>query len=102
MVSDYTYHPTHYQKNSQFELKIAVIQSGQYKLVSTDEAMPVSAVYLLDHALGDKEFRQSLTLEMQHCARQNALSHLSIVRADEKSDVPYKFQVIPGVMVVML
>ena len=58
--------------------------------------MPVSAVYLLDHDLGDKEFRQSLTLEMQHCARQNALSHLSIVRADEKSDVPYKFQVIPG------
>ena len=81
---------------SQLELKIAVIQSGQYKLVSTEEGMPVSAVYLFNHDLGDKELRQSVTLEMQHCAKQSAFSHLRIVRADEKSDVPYEFQVIPG------
>ena len=78
---------------SQFELKMAVSRSGQYKL---EEDMPVSVVYLFNHELGDKDLRQPITLEMQHCAKISALSNLSIVRADDNSDVPYGFQAIPG------
>ena len=69
---------------SQFELKMAVSRLGQYKL-PTDDGILVSALYSFHHTLGDKELRQPVTIEMQHCATNS--STLSIVRAEDTSDM---------------
>ena len=83
---------------SQFELKMAVGLSGDFEL--PDNGDLVSALYSFGHDLGDKEFRQPVTLpvtlEMQHCATPDALDELSelcIVRAIAGSN---KFVVVPG------
>ena len=69
---------------SQFELKMAVSRLGQYKL-PTDDGIPVSALYSFHHTLGDKELRQPVTIEMQHCATNS--STLSIVQTEDTSDM---------------
>ena len=69
---------------SQFELKMAVSRLGQYKL-PTDDGILVSALYSFHHTLGDKELRQPVTIEMQHCATNS--STLSIVQAEDTSDM---------------
>ena len=69
---------------SQFELKMAVSRLRQYKL-PTDDGILVSALYSFHHTLGDKELRQPVTIEMQHCATNS--STLSIVRAEDTSDM---------------
>ena len=68
---------------SQFELKMAVTRLGQYKL-PTDDGILVSALYSFHHTLGDKELRQPVTIEMQHCATNS--STLCIVQAEDTSD----------------
>ena len=69
---------------SQFELKMAVSRLRQYKL-PTDDGILVSALYSFHHTLGDKELRQPVTIEMQHCATNS--STLSIVQAEDTSDM---------------
>ena len=76
---------------SQFELKMAVGLSGDFEL--PDNGDLVSALYSFGHDLGDKEFRQPVTLEMQHCATPDVLNELSIVRASAGSN---KFVLVPG------
>ena len=69
---------------SQFELKMAVSRLRQYKL-PTDDGILVSALYSFHHTLGDKELRQPVTIEMQHCATNSSI--LSIVQAEDISDM---------------
>ena len=78
---------------SHFQLKIAVALSGYFKL--PEDGNLVSAVYAFSHDLGDRVLRHPITVEMQHCANMDASNGLCIVRADEKSDTPYNFEVIP-------
>ena len=75
---------------SQFELKMSVSRSRQSKLPD-DNGVLVSAIYSFSHELGEKELRQPVTLEMQHCVTPSYTKELSIVRADEKSGLPYEF-----------
>ena len=79
-----------------FQLNMSVALSGHFTLPKN--GILVSAVYSFRHDLGDKELQRPITVEMQHCASVNALNGLCIVRADENSDAPYKFNVIPGGM----
>ena len=78
---------------SQFELKIDVGLPAQFELPANDGTI-VSAVYSFSHDLGDKQLRQPVTLEMQHCATTSAvLNDLSIIRANQHSN---EFKTIPG------
>ena len=63
---------------------MAVSRLGQYKL-PTDDGILVSALYSFHHTLGDKELRQPVTIEMQHCATNSSI--LSIVQAEDTSDM---------------
>jgi hypothetical protein len=73
---------------------MAVALSGHFTF--PENGVLVSAVYCFSHDLGDKELRYPVIIEMQHCASANAVNGLCIVRADENSDAPYEFKVIPG------
>ena len=77
-----------------FQLNMAVALSGHFTF--PENGILVSGVYSFRHDLGDKELRHPVTVEMQHCASANAVNGLCIVRADENSDAPYEFKVIPG------
>ena len=76
---------------SHFQLKIAVALSGHFNVPKY--GILVSAVYSFNH---DRVLRHPVTVEVQHCASTTAFNGLCIIRADENSDAPYKFQVIPG------
>ena len=77
---------------SQFELKIDVGLPAQFEL-STSYDTIVSAVYSFSHDLGDKQLRQPVTLEMQHCATSAFLNDLSVIKANQHSN---EFKIIPG------
>ena len=77
---------------SPFELKIDVGLPEEFELPGGDGTI-VSAVYSFSHGLGDKKLRQSVTLEMQHCAVSNALDDLNIIRTSTNSN---EFNVVPG------
>ena len=77
---------------SQFELKIDVGLPAQFELPANDGTI-VSAVYSFSHDLGDKELRQPVTLEMQHCATSAFLNDLSVIKANQHSN---EFKIIPG------
>ena len=77
-----------------FQLNVVVALSGHFTF--PENGVLVSAVYCFSHDLGDKELRYPVIIEMQHCASANAVNGLCIVRADENSDAPYEFKVIPG------
>ena len=53
----------------------------------------VSAVYSFTHDLGNRKLKNKVTLEMQHCATNEALNGLRILRANCKSN---KSKVIPA------
>ena len=72
-------------------LKIAVSLAGNIKLPK--DGVLVSAVYSFTHDLGDRELRNPVTLEMQHCASTDVLNDLCVVRATK---TPYIFEEVPG------
>ena len=72
-------------------LKIAVSLAGSFELPK--DGILVSAVYSFTHDLGDRELRNPVTLEMQHCASANVLNDLCVVRA---TNTPYIFEEVPG------
>ena len=76
---------------SRCHLKIAVSLSGNFEL--PEDGVLVSAVYSLTHDLGDRELRNPVTLEMQHCASANVLNDLCVLRA---TSTPYVFEEVPG------
>ena len=77
-----------------WQLKIAVFLSRYFKL--PEDGVLVSAVYSFSHNLGDRKLRNSVTLEIQHCAMNKRLSDLRIVRASSRAEDPLKFEIIPG------
>lgn len=78
-----------------FELKMAVAISGKFKLPG--DGILLSAIYLFSsHDLEDRELCAPVTLEIQHCATTTVLDRLCIIRADETSIVPCRFQIIEG------
>ena len=76
---------------SHCHLKIAVSLSGNFEL--PEDGVLVSAVYSFTHDLGDRELRNPVTLEMQHCATNTVLSGLRFLKANADSN---KFEVIHG------
>ena len=78
----------------QLQLKISVLSANDCKLPNKDGVL-VSAVYSFTHNIGDRKFRQPITLEMQHCVMSGCNSSLSIVQCEENSP-PYIFKIIPG------
>ena len=72
-------------------LTISVSLSGNFEL--PEDGVLVSAVYSFTHDLGDRELRNQVTLEMQHCASVHVLNDLRVLRAVSPS---YKFEVVPG------
>ena len=72
-------------------LKIAMSLAGNFELPR--DGVLVSAVYLFTHDLGDRELRNLVTLEMQHCASADVLNDLCVVRA---TNTPYIFEEVPG------
>ena len=81
---------------SNFQLKIAVALSGNFKL--PENGILVSAVYSFSHDLGDRVLQKPVTVELQHCCTTSAVKDLSIVRAAEssESDALHEFKVLPG------
>ena len=77
-----------------FQLNVAVAVSGHFTF--PENGILVSGVYSFSHNLGDKELQHPITVEMQHCASATTVNGLCVVRADESSDAPYEFSVIPG------
>ena len=73
------------------QLKIAIFESERFEL--PEDGTLVSAVYSFTHNLGDRKLRNSVTLEMQHCASANVLDHLCVLRATRAT---YKFEVVHG------
>ena len=71
--------------------KIAVSLSGNFEL--PEDGVPVSAVYSFTHDLGDRELRNPVTLEIQHCATDTVLSGLQFLKANTNSK---KLEVIQG------
>ena len=76
---------------SHCHLKIAVFLSGNFEL--PEDGVLVSAVYSFTHDLGDRELRNPVTLEMQHCASTDVLNDLCVLRA---TSTPYVFEEVPG------
>ena len=76
---------------SHCQLKIAVSVSGSFEL--PQDGVLVSAIYSFSHDLGDRELRNPVRLEMQHCASADVLDHLCILRA---TSVSHKFEFVPG------
>ena len=76
---------------SHCQLKIAVTVSGNFEL--PQDGVLVSAIYSFSHDLGDRELRNPVRLEMQHCASSDVLDHLCILRATSAS---HRFEVVPG------
>ena len=76
---------------SHCHLKIAVSLAGNFEL--PEDGVLVSAVYSVTHDLGDRELRNTVTLEMQHCATNTVLSGLRFLRANTDSN---KLKVIQG------
>lgn len=76
---------------SHCQLKIAVSVSKRFEL--PEDGILVSAIYSFTHNLGNRELRDPVTLEIQHCASADVLDHLCILRATRAT---YKFEVIPG------
>ena len=72
-------------------LKIAVSLSGNFEL--PEDGVLVSAVYSFTHDLGDRELKNPVTLEMQHCASADVLNDLCVLRATNTS---YVFEEVPG------
>ena len=78
---------------TQCQLKMAVALSGKFEL--PEEGVLLSAIYLFSCPdLGDRELSVPVTLEMQHCATPTVLDKLCIVRADETTIAPSKFQIV--------
>ena len=76
---------------SHCQLKIAVSVSESFEL--PQDGVLVSAIYSFTHDLGDRELRNPVRHEMQHCASADVLDHLRILRATSAS---HKFEVVPG------
>ena len=76
---------------SSCNLTISVSLSGNFEL--PEDGVLVSAVYSFTHDLGDRELRNQITLEMQHCASVHVLNDLRVLRAVSPSN---KFEVVPG------
>ena len=78
---------------TQCQLKMAVALSGKFEL--PEEGVLLSAIYLFSCPdLGDRELSVPVTLVMQHCATRDVLDKLCIVRADETTIAPSKFQIV--------
>ena len=77
---------------SHCHLKIAASLSGNFKL--PEDGVLVSAVYSFTHGLGDRQLRNPVTLEIQHCATNNTVSNgLRFLKANADSN---KLEVIRG------
>ena len=76
---------------SHCHLKITVSLSGNFQL--PEDGVLVSAVYSFTHDLGDMELTNAVTLEMQHCASDNVLNDLCVLRA---RSTRYVFEEVPG------
>ena len=75
-------------------INIRVAVSGQFHFLKGRR--PVSAVYWLSSDLEEK-FSQPLTLEIQHCAIQSAVSELEVATAATTShSLPFQFQYLKG------
>ena len=75
-------------------IKIRAAVSGQFQFPKGSR--PVSAVYWLSSDL-EGEFSQSLTLEIQHCARRSAVHELEVATAATTShSLPFQFQCLKG------
>lgn len=75
----------------QCHLKIAVSLSGNF--VVPEDGVLVSAVYSFTNNWGDRELRNPVTLEMQHCATDRVLSGLQILKASADSK---RFEIVQG------
>ena len=76
---------------SHCHLKIAVSLSRHFEL--PEDGVLVSAVYSFTHDLGDRELKNPVTLEIQHCATDTVLSGLRFLRANSDSN---KLEIIQG------
>ena len=76
---------------SHCHFKIAVSLSGNFEL--PEDGVLVSAVYSFTHDLGDRELKNPVTLEMQHCATNAVLADLRFLKANTDSN---KLEVIQG------
>ena len=75
-------------------IKIKVVISGHFHF--PENSQPVSAIYWLSSDL-NQQFSQPLTLEIQHCARQSAVSTLEVVTATTAShSLPFQFKCLKG------
>lgn len=75
-------------------IKVRVVTSGHFQF--PENSRPVSAIYWLISELKEP-FSQPLTLEIQHCARRNAVNTLDVVRATTATNsLPYQFNCLKG------
>ena len=76
---------------SHCHLKIAASLSGNFDF--PEDGVLVSAVYSFTHDLGDRELRNPVSLEIQHCATADVLNDLCVLRA---TSTPYVFEAVSG------